>query len=51
MTFNDLSPDAEMAILDLPIPLEPVIIDLKRPLEEQLPAGEYLEAAKRMLNQ
>lgn len=34
--------------LYLPPPLEPVEIDLDRPLEEQL-SGEQLEAAKKML--
>lgn len=37
------------ALLDLPVPLEPIIIDLDRSLEEQLPRGLYLEAAKKML--
>ena len=37
------------AILDLPLPLEPVIVDLDVPLEEQLPPGIYLEAARKML--
>lgn len=40
-----------MAILDLPIPLEPIIIDLDRPLEDQLPPGRYLEAAKKFLEE
>lgn len=35
----------KMAILDLPVPLEQIIIDLDRPLEEQLPQGRYLDAA------
>lgn len=39
----------KMAILDLPLPLEPVEIDLDEPIEKQLPPGLYLEAAKRML--
>ena len=37
------------AILDLPVPLEPVIVDLDIPLEDQLPPGIYLEAARKML--
>jgi len=37
------------AILDLPVPLEPVIVDLDRPLEDQLPEGLYLEAAKKLM--
>ncbi len=35
-------------ILDLPVPLEPVEVDLDKPLEEQL-SGVYLEAAKKMI--
>lgn len=38
-----------LVLLDLPVPLEPVEIDLDRPLEEQLPVGVYLEAAKKMI--
>lgn len=37
-------------LLDLPIPMEPVIIDMDRPLEDQL-AGQYLEAAKKMIEE
>ena len=37
------------AILDLPQPFEPVFVDLDRPLEDQLPAGAVLEAAKKCL--
>ena len=37
------------AILDLPVPLEPIIVDLDIPLEDQLPPGIYLEAARKML--
>ena len=37
------------AILDLPVPLEPVIVDLDIPLEDQLPEGPYLDAARKML--
>lgn len=36
-------------ILDLPLPLEPIIIDMDKPLEDQLPAGIYLDAANEML--
>jgi len=36
-------------ILDLPVPLEPVIVDLNRPLEDQLPHGQYLDAARKMV--
>ena len=39
-----------IVILDLPVPLDPVEVDLDRPLEDQLPAGLYLEAAKAMLS-
>ena len=39
------------ALLDLPVPLEPVIVDLDKPINEQLPPGLYLEAAKKMLGQ
>jgi len=39
------------ALLDLPVPLEPVIVDLDRPLEEQFPAGIYLDAAKKMIKE
>ncbi len=39
------------ALLDLPVPLEPVIVDLDRPLEEQLPQGRYLEAARQMIKE
>ena len=38
-------------LLDLPVPLEPVIVDLDRPLEEQLPPGRYLEAARKMIEE
>lgn len=38
-----------MALLDLPLPLEPIIVDLDRPLEEQLPKGIYLDAARKLL--
>ena len=37
-------------LLDLPIPLEPVEVDLDIPLEEQL-HGLYLEAAKKIIVQ
>jgi len=39
------------ALLDLPVPLEPVIVDMDRPLEEQLPPGRYLEAARQMIKE
>jgi len=38
-------------LLDLPVPLEPVIVDMDRPLDEQLPQGRYLEAAKKMIKE
>lgn len=38
------------AILDLPVPMEPVCVDLSRPLEEQLMPG-YLEAARKLLKE
>lgn len=37
------------AILDLALPFEPVCVDLDIPLEDQLPAGPYLEAAKQCI--
>jgi len=37
-------------LLDLPVPLEPVMVDIDRPLEDQLPRGPYLEAAQAMLD-
>ena len=37
------------ALLDLPVPLEPVIVDLDRPLEDQLPIGIYLDEARKLL--
>ena len=43
--------DENWAILDLPLPLEPVCVDLNRPLEEQLPKGWTYEAAKKMLEE
>lgn len=36
-------------ILDLPVPYEPVEVDLSLPLEDQL-QGDYLKAAKDMLD-
>lgn len=38
-----------LVILDLPVPLDPVEVDLSLPLESQLPKGPYLDAAKKML--
>jgi hypothetical protein len=38
-------------MFDLPVPLEPVILDIERPFEEQLPHGSYLEAANKMLKE
>lgn len=38
-------------LLDLPLPMEPIIVDLDTPLEDQLPPGLYLEAAKKMLRE
>lgn len=51
MKIGTVNPDGHgnSVILDLPLPLEPVIVDLDRPLEDQLPAGIYLEAARKML--
>lgn len=37
-----------IVVLDLPLPLEPVEVDLDVPLEKQL-AGIYLEEARTML--
>lgn len=37
------------AILDLPLPYDPVIVDLDRPLEDQLPKGPCLDAAVKLL--
>lgn len=49
-TFADIEKGGgEWAVLDLPVPLEPVIVDLNRPMEDQLPKGPYLDAAKKML--
>jgi hypothetical protein len=36
------------AILDLPF-LDPVFVDLDKPLEDQLPPGPVLEAARKLL--
>lgn len=52
--FDQMSPSLEKpkgnpAVLDLPLPHEPVLVDLDRPLEEQLPAGPCLEEAKKMM--
>ena len=51
MKLGTINPDGSgnMALLDLPLPLEPVIVDLDRPLEDQLPKGLYLEAARKLL--
>lgn len=38
----------DRVLLDLPAPLEPVEVDMDRPLEEQL-AGAYLAAAKKVI--
>ena len=43
--------DEKWVILDLPLPLEPICVDLNRPLEEQLPKGHTYEAAKKMLEE
>jgi hypothetical protein len=40
---------SKLVILDLPVPLEPVLVDLEQPIEEQLPPGRYLDAAIKML--
>ena len=40
---------SRIAILDLELPYEPVCVDLDIPLEDQLPVGPCLEAAKRCL--
>lgn len=37
------------AILDLPVPMEPVLVDLDRPLADQLPGPLYLAAAMKLL--
>lgn len=51
MTFYDLEEGkGNWVILDLPIPLGPVLIDIERPIEEQLPQGIYLEAARKMIS-
>lgn len=42
---------SRQVILDLPLPLEPVEVDLDLPLEAQLPAGVYLEAARKMVSE
>lgn len=38
----------DRVLLDLPVPLEPVEVDLTRPPEEQL-SGIYLEEARKMI--
>jgi hypothetical protein len=41
-----------MAIVDLPLPYDPIIIDLDEPLEKQLPSsGPYLEMVREAINQ
>ncbi len=52
-TYDILSGSAKQfascpVLLDLPVPLEPVCIDLLKPLSEQL-SGAYLVAAMRFL--
>lgn len=42
--------DGTWAILDLPLPMEPVCVDLEIPLEQQLPP-HYAEAARVLLAQ
>ncbi len=51
MKLGVANPDGagNFVLLDLPVPLEPVIVDMDRPLEEQLPAGLYLDAARSMI--
>lgn len=51
-TFQDVADGkGNWVMFDLPVPLEPVILDIWRPLEEQLPPGRYLDAAKAMLKE
>ena len=38
-----------LVILDLPLPFDPLEVDIDRPLEEQLPQGSVLNAAKDFL--
>lgn len=40
-----------LVILDLPDWLDPIIVDVNRPLEEQLPPGRILEAAKKLVSE
>ena len=51
MLLATANPDGSgnFAILDLPVPLEPVFVDLDKPLEDQLPEGLYLDAARKLL--
>lgn len=50
MTVQDVADGkGTWVMLDLPLPMEPVIVDLDRPLEDQLPAGPYLDAARKMI--
>jgi hypothetical protein len=52
VTWDDLvSGKGRWVMLDLPLPYEPVFVDMERPLEEQLPAGPCLEAAKKMVEE
>lgn len=53
MKLGVANPDGtgNFVLLDLPLPLEPVIVDMDRPLEDQLPPGLYLEAARKMIEE
>jgi hypothetical protein len=52
MTVDDVAKGrGTWVLLDLPVPLEPVLVDIDRPLEDQLPAGRYLDAAQKMLDE
>ncbi len=49
MNFAEIEKGAgTWAILDLPVPLEPVLVDLDRPMEDQLPE-RYAEAARQFI--
>lgn len=50
MTVDEaIAQPGQMVIFDLPMPYDPVLVNVDRPLSEQLPAGPCLEAAKKML--
>lgn len=36
-------------VMDMPYWMEPIIVDINRPLEDQLPKGPYLDEALKIL--